>query len=132
MPNGDAFRFDFLGNSFDLVQLILGKESLLTDEGIRLLESAVEIEKPTEEAVLAEWTRDPSRFRAPPLWEVSHILIACDPRDEDATEKAIEKASKSVKGIRSVWVKDFSASVDSKGKIDKYRVTVKVTFEIKD
>ena len=51
---------------------------------------------------------------------------------EDATEKAVEKASKSVKGIRSVWVKDFSASTDSKGKIEKYRVTVKVTFEIKD
>ncbi len=51
---------------------------------------------------------------------------------EDATEKAVEKASKSVKGLRSVWVKDFSVSVDSKGKIEKYRVTAKVTFEIKD
>lgn len=51
---------------------------------------------------------------------------------EDAAEKAIAKASKSVNGIRSVWVKDFSATVDSKGKIDRYRVTVNVTFEIKD
>lgn len=35
----------------------------------------------SDAAVLAEWSRDPSRFRTPPLWEVSHILIACNPRD---------------------------------------------------
>lgn len=51
---------------------------------------------------------------------------------EDAAQKAVDKASKSVKGIRSVWVQDFSATVDSKGKLDKYRVTVKLTFGVKD
>lgn len=51
---------------------------------------------------------------------------------EDATEKAVKKASKSVKGIRSVWVQDFSATVDSKGNIERYRVNVRVTFEVKD
>lgn len=51
---------------------------------------------------------------------------------EDAAQKAVDKASKSVKGIRSVWVQDFAATVDAKGKIEKYRVTAKVTFEVKD
>lgn len=51
---------------------------------------------------------------------------------EDAAQKAINKAADSVKGIRSVWVQDFSATVDEKGKIKKYRVTAKVTFEVKD
>ncbi|GGD28399.1 peptidylprolyl isomerase [Sinisalibacter lacisalsi] len=53
-----------------------------------LLETAVEAEPPTEEQVYAEWARAPERFRAPPLWEVSHILVACDPRDEAETEAA--------------------------------------------
>lgn len=53
-----------------------------------LLEEAVEVEAPSAEAVRAEWERDPARFRAPPLWEVSHILLACDPRDE-ATREAV-------------------------------------------
>jgi peptidyl-prolyl cis-trans isomerase C len=53
-----------------------------------LLESAVDVVSPTDEAIRAEWARDPSRFRAPPLWEVSHILVACDPRDE-ATRDAL-------------------------------------------
>ncbi|SMH50418.1 peptidylprolyl isomerase [Maritimibacter sp. HL-12] len=53
-----------------------------------LLETAVDAEAPTEEAIHAEWARDPERFRAPPLWEVSHILVACDPRDESLTAEA--------------------------------------------
>ena len=51
---------------------------------------------------------------------------------EDATQIAVNKASKSLKGIRSVWVKDMSATVDAKGKISHYRVDLKVSFEIKD
>ncbi|MFT6459056.1 MAG: peptidyl-prolyl cis-trans isomerase C [Pseudophaeobacter arcticus] len=58
-----------------------------------LLEARVEVEAPTEEEVKAEWARDPSRFRSPPLWEVSHILCACDPRDKEAKEKALQKAN---------------------------------------
>lgn len=51
---------------------------------------------------------------------------------EDATQKAVEKAGKSLKSIKSVWVQDFSATVDSKGKLATYRVTCKVTFEVQD
>ncbi len=53
-----------------------------------LLDAAVAAEPPTDAAIRAAWERDPSRFRAPPLWEVSHILVACDPRDE-ATREAL-------------------------------------------
>ena len=50
---------------------------------------------------------------------------------EDATQKAVDKASKSLKGIRSVWVQDMSAKVDAKGKLETFRVTCKVAFEVK-
>ncbi len=53
-----------------------------------LLEQEVDVAPPTEEDIRAEWSRDPERFRAPPLWEASHILCACDPRDESAKDKA--------------------------------------------
>ncbi|NPA46695.1 MAG: dodecin domain-containing protein [Chlorobi bacterium] len=49
---------------------------------------------------------------------------------EDATQKAIKKASKTVKGIRSAYVKDQSVVVKG-GEITEYRVTLKVSFEIK-
>ena len=53
-----------------------------------LLETVIDIETPSEEDIKTEWARDPSRFRTPPLWEVSHILVACDPRDKEETEAA--------------------------------------------
>lgn len=57
-----------------------------------LLEIAVEIEAPTEAEIRAEWARDPERFRAPPLWEVSHLLAACDHADTAQAEAAKARA----------------------------------------
>ncbi|GHE00824.1 peptidase [Defluviimonas sp. 20V17] len=53
-----------------------------------LLEDAIETAPPPEAEIRAEWARDPTRFRAPPLWEASHILLACDPRDPDRRHAA--------------------------------------------
>jgi peptidyl-prolyl cis-trans isomerase C len=58
----------------------------------QLLDDAIEVTPPGAEAIRAAWDKDPTRFRAPPLWEVSHILCACDPRDESARAKALERA----------------------------------------
>lgn len=57
-----------------------------------LLEQAIDIPDPDEEALRWEWARNPERFRSAPLWEVSHILIACDPRQPEATEAARQRA----------------------------------------
>lgn len=48
---------------------------------------------------------------------------------EDATRKAVKKASKSIKNIRSVFVQSQSAVVKN-GKVAEFRVNVKVTFEV--
>lgn len=53
-----------------------------------LLEDAIETAPPPEAGIRAEWARDPARFRAPPLWQASHILLACDPRDPDLRRAA--------------------------------------------
>lgn len=58
-----------------------------------LIETEVDPDTPDEDAIYAEWKKDPSRFRAPPLWEVSHVLCACDPRDKTAKENALRRAS---------------------------------------
>ncbi len=58
-----------------------------------LLDAEVVTEAPDEASVRAEWERDPSRFRTPPLWEVSHILVACDPGDEAGRAAAHARAS---------------------------------------
>lgn len=57
-----------------------------------VLDRAVAVGPPPAETVEAEWRRDPARFRSPPLWEVSHILCTCDPRNEAARERALLRA----------------------------------------
>jgi dodecin len=61
--------------------------------------------------------------------KVIEVLSSSETSWEDATKKAVEKASKSVKHIRSVYVQDQSASVKD-GKVTEFRVNLKLTFEI--
>ena len=57
-----------------------------------LLDEALTIAPVTEEAIRAEWARDPGRYRSAPLWDVSHILCACDPRDDAESAMAGSRA----------------------------------------
>ena len=50
---------------------------------------------------------------------------------EDAIENAIARTSKSVDDVRSANVNNQSVTVKN-GKIDKFRVNVNITFEVKD
>jgi peptidyl-prolyl cis-trans isomerase C len=57
-----------------------------------LLDRALTPAPVTEAAIRAEWARDPGRYRSAPLWDVSHILCACDPLDETASAEALARA----------------------------------------
>ena len=62
--------------------------------------------------------------------KVIELLANSNESWEDAAKKAVAHASKSVNNIRSVYVSEQSATVKD-GKIDDYRVNVKITFEVK-
>ncbi|WP_297797480.1 dodecin family protein [uncultured Eudoraea sp.] len=64
------------------------------------------------------------------ILKVIEVLANSNKSWEDATENAVSHASKSVKNIRSVYVNEQSATVKD-GKVDEYRVNVKITFEVK-
>lgn len=49
---------------------------------------------------------------------------------DDAAAQGVKTAGKTVKGIKSIWVKDQKATV-SGDKITSYRVTMIVSFELK-
>ena len=49
---------------------------------------------------------------------------------EDATKKAVKEASKTIKNIRSVYVREQSAVVDGDS-VTEFRVNLKITFEVK-
>ncbi|NGX83359.1 dodecin family protein [Aequorivita sp. KMM 9714] len=62
--------------------------------------------------------------------KVIEILASSKESWEDATRNAVKEASKSVKNIRSVYVKDNSCVVEN-GDVTQFRVNVKITFEVK-
>ncbi|MGK2877922.1 MAG: dodecin family protein [Solirubrobacterales bacterium] len=61
--------------------------------------------------------------------KVIELMGDSDKGWEEAAQEAVAEASKSVKQIRSVWIKDHAATVQD-GKIKRYRVTCKITFEV--
>lgn len=61
--------------------------------------------------------------------KVIEILASSEKGWEDAAKNAVKTASKSLKGIRSVYLQEQSAVVKD-GEITEFRVNVKITFEV--
>ena len=57
-------------------------------------------------------------------------LLSESPRSwEDAAQGAIKEASKTLRNIRSLYVKEMTAAVEN-GRITSYRLNSKVTLEL--
>ncbi|GLR19792.1 dodecin family protein [Portibacter lacus] len=63
------------------------------------------------------------------ILKVIEVLSSSKESWEDATKKAVKKASKSVKNIRSAYVNEMTTVVTD-GEVTDFRVNVKITFEI--
>ena len=59
-------------------------------------------------------------------------LYAVSPNSfDDAVEKGINRASETLRNVKSAWVKDLNVEVDG-GKVSAYRVNMEVTFILDD
>ena len=57
-------------------------------------------------------------------------LMSQSPKSwEDAAQGAVDEASKTLRNIRSLYIKEFAVEVDN-GKISNYRINAKVTFDL--
>lgn len=63
--------------------------------------------------------------------KVIEVLASSPESWEDAAKKAVAKASETIRGIRSVYIREQSAVVND-GKITEFRVNVKITFDVLD
>lgn len=63
------------------------------------------------------------------ILKVIEVLSSSPTSWEDATAKGVEKASKSVKNIRSAYIQSQSVVVTD-GKVSEYRVNLKLSFEV--
>jgi dodecin len=59
-------------------------------------------------------------------------ITASSPRSfEDAVQKGLTRASKTLQGIQGAWIKEQKVQWSNAG-ISEYRVTMKVTFVLED
>ena len=61
------------------------------------------------------------------MLKVIEVLAESDKSWEDAAQSAVSTAQKSVRNVRSIYIKNLEASVEN-GKISKYRINGKISF----
>ena len=59
--------------------------------------------------------------------KVIELMGDSDKSWEDAAQTALQTAEKSVRNVRSIYIKNFEATV-ANGKIEKYRINGKISF----
>ena len=63
--------------------------------------------------------------------KVSEITATSKTSFEDAIQKGLRRANKTLRNIRSAWIKEQQVRLE-KGKITEYQVNMLVTFIIED
>lgn len=63
---------------------------------------------------------------------ITEIIASSKKSFDDAVNVGIARAAKTLKNVQGAWIQDQKVVVDGKGKISEYRVTLKVTFVLKD
>jgi dodecin len=61
------------------------------------------------------------------ILKVIEVLAQSDKSWEDAAQIAIQEAAKTVRQIKSIYIKDFEATVEN-DRITSYRINAKVSF----
>jgi flavin-binding protein dodecin len=64
------------------------------------------------------------------IHKVIEVISQSDKSWEDAAQRAVADAGRTVDQIKSIWIKNFEAVVKD-GTIVEYRVNANLTFEVK-
>ncbi len=63
--------------------------------------------------------------------KITEISATSKESFDDALNAGVARANKTLKNVKSVWVKDQQVDVEN-GKISEYKVLLKVTFVLED
>jgi flavin-binding protein dodecin len=65
------------------------------------------------------------------MLKVIEVLAESDKSFEDAVQVAVSNAGKTVRNIKSIYIKEMEASVQN-DKVSKYRINAKISFLLED
>ena len=66
-----------------------------------------------------------------PVAKISEISATSTKSFEDAIQQGIARATKTLRNIRSVWIKEQHVRVEN-GRLSEYQVNMMVTFVLED
>ena len=61
------------------------------------------------------------------MLKVIEVLAQSDKSWEDAAQNAVTEAARSVRGIKSIYIKELEAVVEN-NKVKQYRINAKISF----
>jgi hypothetical protein len=64
------------------------------------------------------------------ILKVIEVLAESDKSWDAAAQEAVREASETLENIRSIYIKEFKATVEN-NKIVKYRIIGKISFEVR-
>ena len=63
--------------------------------------------------------------------KVTELSVTSSKSFEDAIQQGIERATKTLRNVKSAWVKEMRVSVEN-DKVSEYQVNMQVTFVLED
>ena len=62
-----------------------------------------------------------------PVAKVTELSATSDKSFDDAIQQGIDRAAKTLRNVKSAWVKEMRVSIDN-NKVSEYQVNMQVTF----
>ena len=62
-----------------------------------------------------------------PVAKVTELSATSDKSFDDAIQQGIDRATKTLRNVKSAWVKEMRVSIEN-GKVSEYQVNMQVTF----
>ncbi len=67
-----------------------------------------------------------------PVARVTELSATSEQSFEDAINVGIKRATSTLRGVESAWIKDMNAMIDGNGNISAYKVNIAITFVLED
>ena len=67
-----------------------------------------------------------------PVARVTELSATSEQSFEDAINVGIKRATSTLRGVESAWVKDMNAMIDENGNISAYKVNMAITFVLEE
>lgn len=67
-----------------------------------------------------------------PVARVTELSATSEQSFEDAINHGVKRATSTLRGLESAWVKDMNVMVDESGNISAYKVNMAITFVLEE